>query len=42
MIILTVTKKQGFTLSLENTFFRKPQSLFMSLLTVCFSKFLER
>ena len=25
MIILKVTKKQGFTLSLEDTFFEKPQ-----------------
>ena len=25
MIILTVIKKQGFTLSLENTFLEKPQ-----------------
>ena len=25
MIILKVTKKQGFTLSLENTFLEKPQ-----------------
>ena len=25
MIILKVTKKQGFTLSLGNTFFEKPQ-----------------
>ena len=25
MIILTVSKNQGFTLSLEDTFFKKPQ-----------------
>ena len=27
MIILKVTKNQGFTLSLEDTFFEKPQGL---------------
>ena len=26
MLILKVTKDQGFTLSLENTFFEKPQT----------------